>query len=537
MTTAHSKVKNPLMRRGAWWLFAAALALGAFFFRYPGLAERPMHTDEAVHAAKLGILLETGRYEYDPHEYHGPVIYYAALPFVWGSGAKTLAQISDEVPLRLPIIVFGALLVLATALSAGSLGQPEAAFAALLLAVSPAFSFYSRYYIQEVPFTLFCFLTLGAAWRLLETHRVAWALGAGLAFGTTVALKETWIMVMGTAALAGVLLHLTSTRRPWPLPFPWRRFYGLFALAGVVSLLTSLAMMSNFFRNPRAIIDTFAAMLGYVARGVSGDSSTFGTAIHDHPWYYYLQLLAWPSVDGPWLWAEGGTLLLGCIGIAAVIRRWPAARGVWHFIVIFTVLITAFYSAIPYKTPWNVLPLLMAWCLLAGRGFAALVRLAGSRKWLAAVIGIALMAWPALLAMQSYRATILRPADTRNPYAYSATSPNLRRLEKRADQLAAVAPEGKQMLIQIISPANDYWPLPWYLRRFDNIGYYTDFESVRPDAAMIISSTDPDESTLAGLASRQTEYYGLRAETILTTLIRQDLWDAFMTEQMENSSP
>ncbi len=526
-----------LKRRGAWWLFAAALALGAFFFRYPHLADRPMHTDEAVHAAKLGILLETGQYQYDPHEYHGPVIYYAALPFVRAAGALTLAEIPDEVPLRLPIIVFGALLVLATALSAGSIGRPEAGFAALLLAVSPAFSFYSRYYIQEVPFTLFCFLALGAGWRLLETHRVAWAVAAGLSLGTAIALKETWIMVMGTAGLAGGLLQLTSARRPWPLPFPWRRFTGLFALAACVSIGTALAFLSNFFRNPSAIIDTFTAMIGYASRGVSGDSSTFGAAIHEYPWYYYLQLLTWPQVDGPWLWTEAGTLLLGCIGIAAVIRRWTSARGVWHFIVIFTILITAFYSAIPYKTPWNVLPMLAAWCLLAGRGFAALVHLAGRRRWLGIAIGTALLAWPAALAVQSWRATIERPADIRNPYTYSPTSSNLLRLAKRANQLAAIDPKGNEMLIQIISPANDYWPLPWYLRRFDNIGYYTNFSALRPDAAMVISAADPDEATLAALAPRQTEFYGLRSEIILTALIRQDLWDAFMVRQMEKANP
>ncbi len=495
-----------------------------------------MHTDEAVHAAKLGILLETGQYEYDPHEYHGPVIYYAAQPFVRATGAATLAQVADETPLRLPIVCFGALLVFVTAMSAGSLGRWEAGFAALLIAVSPAFSFYSRYYIQEVPFVLFCFVTLGAGWRLLETHRIVWAVAAGLALGVAIALKETWIMVMGTAALAGGLLHLTSTRRPWPLPFLWGRFAGLFFLTGVVGLFTALMLLSNFFRHPRAIADAFGALLGYASRGVSGDSSTFGAAIHDHPWHYYLQLLAWPSVDGPWLWTEGGTLILGCVGIAAVIRQWPTARGVWHFIVIFAILITAFYSAIPYKTPWNVLPMLMAWCLLAGRGFAALLQMAGSRRWAAGVVAILLMTLPATLAVQSWRATIARPSDIRNPYAYSATSSNILRLAKRAEQLAAVAPAGDRMLIQIIAPANDYWPLPWYLRKFPQIGYYPDFSSVSSDAAIIISTIDPDKTTLAAAGPRQTEYYGLRAESILTTLIRQDLWDAFMARQMENTN-
>ena len=179
-------IRNDIVRRGAWWLFAAALALGAFFFHWPKLDARPMHTDEAVHAIKLGILLETGQYEYDPHEYHGPLIYYAALPFVWATGAKTLADIPNETPLRLPIIIFGALLVAAVALTGSELGRLDAAFAALLIATSPAFSFYSRYYIQEVPFVFFAVIALGAAWKMLQTRRFAWAVIAGAAAGCMV---------------------------------------------------------------------------------------------------------------------------------------------------------------------------------------------------------------------------------------------------------------------------------------------------------------------------------------------------------------
>ena len=53
------------------WIFAAIVTLAAAL-RLSALGERPMHADEAVHAAKLGRLIEQGRYEYDPAEYHGP---------------------------------------------------------------------------------------------------------------------------------------------------------------------------------------------------------------------------------------------------------------------------------------------------------------------------------------------------------------------------------------------------------------------------------------------------------------------------------
>ena len=39
-----------------------------------------MHTAEAVQAYKLNELWTRGRYTYDPHDHHGPVLLYSAAP-------------------------------------------------------------------------------------------------------------------------------------------------------------------------------------------------------------------------------------------------------------------------------------------------------------------------------------------------------------------------------------------------------------------------------------------------------------------------
>ena len=60
------------------WFKAAllAIALGALAFRLPDLSARPMHCDEGNQAVRTGMLLETGHYCYDPHEHHGPSLYW-----------------------------------------------------------------------------------------------------------------------------------------------------------------------------------------------------------------------------------------------------------------------------------------------------------------------------------------------------------------------------------------------------------------------------------------------------------------------------
>src|SRR2546421_2265011 len=86
--------------------FAAALAL-----RIPHLDVRPLHNDEAVNAIKVTELFQTGRYKYDPDEFHGPTLHYATLPFLWLSGAKNANEVKDAT-LRLAPVAFGAGLIL-----------------------------------------------------------------------------------------------------------------------------------------------------------------------------------------------------------------------------------------------------------------------------------------------------------------------------------------------------------------------------------------------------------------------------------------
>src|SRR5512138_2223892 len=89
-----------------------AVTLLAAALRLPDLAARPMHADEAVHADKLGTLLERGEYAYDPSDYHGPTLYYLTLPSAWIEGARRYVEI-DEVTLRVVPALFGIALVAA----------------------------------------------------------------------------------------------------------------------------------------------------------------------------------------------------------------------------------------------------------------------------------------------------------------------------------------------------------------------------------------------------------------------------------------
>ncbi|MBN2376932.1 MAG: glycosyltransferase family 39 protein, partial [Sedimentisphaerales bacterium] len=129
-------------------LLLLVLFAGALFLRLTHLDKRPLHTDEAVHAYKLGEHLEGIPYRYDPYEFHGPALHYFTLPVAWLNSADTFADL-DEFTIRIIPALFGAALIILLWPLAHGLGRIAALAAALFTAISPAMVYYSRYYIME----------------------------------------------------------------------------------------------------------------------------------------------------------------------------------------------------------------------------------------------------------------------------------------------------------------------------------------------------------------------------------------------------
>src|SRR5437899_5208264 len=174
------------------------IAIVAVVLRCSRLNERPMHNDEAVNAVKFGQLWEPGGYKYDPNEHHGPALPYATLAVARLTSTPDFVHLSEG-KLRLITVAFGLGLVLLVALVADGLGRKAAIWAGIFTAVSPAFVFYSRYYIHEILLVFSTFVALGAAWRYWRTRKIGWALLAGAGVGLMHATKETFIITIAAA--------------------------------------------------------------------------------------------------------------------------------------------------------------------------------------------------------------------------------------------------------------------------------------------------------------------------------------------------
>lgn len=510
-------------------LVFAAVGLG---FRLPQLDRRPMHGDEAVQAYKAGVLLDEGKYRYDPLEYHGPTLYYFAAAWARLTGHPTF-DLTTERTFRLVPVIFGVALILLLWPLIDGLGRGPAVFAAALTAVSPALVFYSRYYIQEMLLVAFTTAAIAAAWRYTRHRSYRWAVATGLFLGLMHATKETAVIAFAAMAAAAALTAAIARKRDTQQSPPTERLnvkHLVAALAAAVAV--SALFFSSFLTHPRGLVDAFAAYTHFLDRAG-------GAGLHRHPWHYYLKMLLYTHhARGP-RWSEALILVLAVVGAASAFlrRQHPNANSHFiRFIAFYTLFMTVAYALIPYKTPWCMIGFLHGMILLAGVGAAEILRAVRgnrkspllSRRAGGAVVAALLLIGLAHLARQAYLANFRFDADIRNPYVYAHPVKGVLRLAQRAEDLAAVHPAGRAMTVKVVMPDGDYWPMPWYLRQFLNVGYW-DAPPDSPDAPLIITSPEFKQQFDETLEGRYvTEFHGLRPGILFLTYIDADLWDAFM---------
>ena len=545
-------------------VLAAALA-----FRLPALDRRPMHPDEANQAWKTGLLWQTGDYRYDPAEHHGPTLYYLTLPVLWLAGPGDFAQ-TTETQYRLLPALAGVGLVGAICLLGKALGAGPVLGAATLTALSPVMVFYSRYYIQEMLLVLF---TLGvlvclARWRQSKSlsERVFWTALGGGCWGLMAATKETWVLALGAMGAAALLCTLWNC---WlvppsksPLAPPRRPGWPTWVILAVVGLCGAAATAGVFYTSfgahPEGIRNALGASRVYLDRGLEAGP-------HRHaPLFYVERLLAYRAKGV--FWSEGLILGLAVVGggwafwprkqphLGELPQVEPTDRGFVRFLTFYTVFLTILYSAIPYKTPWCAIQFWHGWILLAGvGGWRLMIWPSGwANRWLARLtvaalgalvgLGVGHLAWQSWLLNFNGR---LYADGERNPWVYAHTAVHVLRLAERMEQLAAVSPEGYAMTIHVIMPDN-YWPLPWYLRQFDQerVGYWDRVEDwaeahhrLPPPHVVIVQVEFADQTNPLLQENYNSQMlFRLRPEVFLRVYVRQDLWEAFLKSPVEPTS-
>ena len=502
------------------WMPIAAfilILLAGIFLRVPDLAERPMHHDEANQAYRFGILLEQGSYEYDADDHHGPTLYYLTLPIAWLTGAKTFQE-TTEYTYRLLPLVFGVLLIFGVPLLRNGIGCIAVLGASFLTAISPAMAYYSRMYIQETSLVFFTLIMIAAGWQSFLTGSRRWAVASGIAAGLMFSTKET--AIISYAAMGGSALFCMLLTKKFHIPLK-NILIGIACAAAV-----SFILFSSFLTNLDGPLESILAFKTYFARGAGAETD------HTQPFNFYLQMLTYYQFDGGPVWSEGLVFGFGLLGCGLIIAKKVPGNtdpGLARFFMFYTILLTLAYSVLSYKTPWCILSFLHGWIILGGIAMASLFEIR-KQGWKPRLQSAATLTLILALAYPTYslaRRTVFRyAADYRNPYVYAHTSPDFKNLIKRIGELEAISPKGNKLFIQVIADPDATWPLPFYLRKFPNTGYWNnaDNQPETPKPDIIISRPELEPDSDAWLS----EYYGLRADTLLAVHINRELWDAFI---------
>lgn len=491
-------------------LWLVIFAIGAHL-RLDNLASRPFHADEATGAKITSMRLESGTYVFDPIHYHGPILSELGELTARAAGENKWSDLNKQ-PLRLVPAIAGCILILLPLLGIRRFGHTPMLLAALALATSPLLVYYSRMYIHEMLLAFFGVLALFQ----FAARKCWWP--AGIWIGLMFATKETFVISLIAWFAAGILtffIYRLQMDRATPLRLSTKAafltIWKPLLLVGVISLAVSMFYYTDHFTRWSGAIDAFRTY--FVYKTVEG---------HDKPFLYYLTPLLLPKNAGGLWWFETPIILAALAAFIAsftskgisresqIAIRFLAFAATFHFLI---------YSLIGYKTPWLAL---LPWahvCLLAG--FAVFL-IPNKRPLLAGAIALAFIP----LWFQSRNATGRYASDDRNPYAYVPTAGDVETLEPWLESIAAASPDTPMEPIAIIG--SEYWPLPWYLRKYPKMGAWPEAPANLERLPVIFAMTDLTDTLIE---THVPVPRGLRTDTPMIVWIRNDFWDASIENQ------
>jgi uncharacterized protein (TIGR03663 family) len=507
---------------------ALGILLVAAALRLPELALNPFHHDEGVNGFFTTNLVRTGKYVYDPANYHGPSLYYFAL------ASEILFGLTTEA-MRLVPVLFGMLMVGLVFPLRRYLGALAVLTAGGLLAISPGAVYVSRYFIHE---TLLVSLTLAvvvATVFYLDRREPKYLLAGAVALALLFATKETGIITIAVLLIAVAVGHLYVSRRRPPSsrakagrPASRRRSVWIdgveyrpattdgpnggpsaalpragipgeqLAAAAVVFGVIYVLLYSSFFSNfPKGLIDSLATFTIWAGHG---------EATQVQPLDKYLR----------WMFpTEAPILVLGAIG--GVIAAIYAPNRLWVVIALWAAGITAAYSIIQYKTPWIILNMLLPLALLAGLAVSEMWRSRRLRLGVPVVLGAAVL----ISGYQAIDLNYRHYDDETYPYVFVHSTRDMLNLVDEIKATAERAGTGKETGVVFVTP--DYWPLPWYFNDYPRAGFFGSI--VETKEAMIVANVNQEAELAPSIEGRYDRVgtYNLRPGVDLALYVRNDV--------------
>lgn len=125
-------------------------------------------------------------------------------------------------------------------------------------------------------------------------------------------------------------------------------------------------------------------------------------------------------------------------------------------------------------------------------------------------------------------------SDIRNPYAYVPTSRDAESLEQWLKDLAVDQRPGALEPIAVVG--THYWPLPWYLRDFESIGYWTTPEPAITNCPVVLAMPEVAHEINTQLEKTHIAFpRSLRSKVPVMLYLRKDHWERWISPEHPTS--
>jgi uncharacterized protein (TIGR03663 family) len=484
-------VQRVLAREIDWELAGyVALVAVAFTLRIWDVGGRAMHHDESLHATYAWYLFKGRGYQYNPLM-HGPLQFYVMAFFYMLFG-------DSETTARLFAVLCGTAIVLLPYFLRKDLGRNGAFVAAIALAISPAFLYYSRFARDDIILDFFTLLMVVGIWSYIRTRRARCLYIAAAAAALAMASMEAAYIVFFIFGIFFLLILLVERLDPAPAARAITQAVTSISLevwlyAMTILVVSTIVLFSTFLSNPHGVFDPGYSLLSPsrqdILGGVTYWLSQHGVARGGQPWFYYL--LLFPLY-------EQFALIFGAAGLVwAIFRKdlFTTFLGFWF------VLSLAIYSWAGEKMPWLFLHPLLPAILLAGAFVGDLLACLRRPGRVALITTLAM-----LFLAEVHSAQALTYADAANPtemLIYVQTSNDVPMVA--ADVLGVVhhvRPGVAPPLIQVDDADLQGWPFEWYFRNLPaaDVSYSSSFAD--PTAPILIMLGPEHDQFNAGLMQR-----------------------------------
>ncbi len=391
---------------------------------------RPLHHDEGVNYFFVKQIINTGTFEYNPFNYHGPFYFFLlATSFI-------ILGIS-EFSLRLPSAIASITLIL-TILTIKTKRNFNKYLAAMFVILSPTILFYSRYSIHESLFILFSFLSIYSFTKVTEKQNLSYLPLLAISLALLFTTKETVIIMLFIIFILAII-NFKQLKQ-----IDYKSQINIILLSIILFIAVYIILFTSFFTNLAGVSDSIKSYLPWTSRGLNEPG-------HAKPFYYYILII---------LKYELPLLILSLLGIVYTLKNSKSifARNV----TIWFILSLAIYSSISYKTPWLIINVTFPMALLATIG----TKLLTNKKLKFIIITLTII----YLTFFAIQLNFIKPWQSKNPLAYVHTDIDILNLIKEINKVY-------QLDEKILIASKDYWPLPFYLNS-KNVSYLENVESI-----------------------------------------------------------